>query len=114
MELRIENFEVRTRLRPAAMLFTVLAAAAAVAAADNTFLSTWKAPDAGPMNFAGRKVAALVIVSDDNLRMSAEEALAREISARGPVGVPANRFIPRFWCRALCPLGATFSSNTAP
>jgi len=77
------------------MLFTVLAAAAAVAAADNTFLSTWKAPDAGPMNFAGRKVAALVIVSDDNLRMSAEEALAREISARGPVGVPANRFIPR-------------------
>ena len=77
------------------MLFTVVAAAAAVAAADNTFLSTWKSPDAGPLNFAGRKVAALVIVEDDNLRMSAEEALAREISARGPVGVAANRFIPR-------------------
>jgi len=77
------------------MLFAVVAAAAAVAAAENTFLETWKSPDAGPLNFGGRKVAALVIVEDENLRMSAEEALAREISARGPVGVAANRFIPR-------------------
>jgi len=81
--------------RAAAMFGLVAMAAAAVAAADNTFLSTWKSPDAGPLNFAGRKVAALVIVEDENLRMSAEEALAREITARGPVGVAANRFIPR-------------------
>ncbi len=59
------------------------------------FISTWKAPGAGPMNFAGRKVAAVLIVDDDSLRVSAEEALAREISARGPNGVPAYRIIPK-------------------
>ena len=87
---------MKTRaLRSSAIVCLVLAAAAAVTAAENAFLSTWTSPDAGPMNFAGRKVAALVIVDDENLRMSAEEALAREITARGPVGVAANRFIPR-------------------
>jgi hypothetical protein len=69
--------------------------AAAVAAAANEFISTWKAPGSGPMNFAGRKVAAVLITDDDALRVSAEEALAREISARGPTGVPGYRIIPR-------------------
>lgn len=81
-----------------AMVVAVLSAvliAAAAAAATNTFLSTWKAPGAGPLNFAGRKVAALLIVDDESLRMSAEEALAREITVRGPVGVAAGRLIPR-------------------
>jgi hypothetical protein len=82
----------------------MIAAAAAVAAsvfavvvtgASVTFVSTWKSPSAGPLNFAGRKVAALVIVDDMSLQMSAEEALAREITARGPTGVAAYRLIPR-------------------
>jgi hypothetical protein len=78
-----------------ALACAVVAGAALAGAADNTFISTWKSPDAGPLNFAGRKVAALVIVDDDNVRMSAEEALAREITARGPVGTAAHRLIPR-------------------
>ena len=68
---------------------------AVTTAASVTFLSTWKSPGAGPLNFAGRKVAALVIVDDLSLQMSAEEALAREITSRGPTGVPAYRMIPR-------------------
>ena len=63
-------------------------------AAANEFVTTWKAPGAGQMNFAGRKVAAVLITDDTGLRVSAEEALAREITARGPVGVPAYRIIP--------------------
>ena len=59
------------------------------------FKSTWKAPGAGPLNFAGKKVAALVITNDDNLRVSAEEALKREITARGPVGVAAYTLVPK-------------------
>jgi hypothetical protein len=47
------------------------------------------------MNFTGRKVAAVVITEDGNLRVSAEEALAREISDRGAAAVPAYRIIPR-------------------
>lgn len=64
-------------------------------AADNQFLSTWKAPGAEMMDFAGRKVAGVMIIDDQNIRVSAEEALAREISARGPTGVPAYRIIPK-------------------
>ncbi len=56
--------------------------------------TSWAAPDAGPLDFAGKRVVAVAISRDLNLRMSAEEALAREITARGPVGVAAYRAIP--------------------
>jgi hypothetical protein len=71
-----------------------LLAAMAMVSSDD-FISTWKAPGAEPLNFAGRKVAAVLIVDDTNLRVSAEEALAREITARGPIGVPSYRIIPK-------------------
>lgn len=64
-------------------------------AAENEFIRTWKAPGAGPLNFAGKKVAAVVIVDDVNLQVAAEEALSREIAARGPNAVPAYRIVPR-------------------
>ena len=83
------------RIRWAWMLAAVAAGSAVLAAADYTLTSTWKAPGETTMSFAGKKVVALVFTADDNLRMSAEEALAREISARGPLGVAAYRTIPR-------------------
>lgn len=58
------------------------------------FTSTWGAPDARTTSFKGQKVAALVISDDMSLRMSGEEALARELTARGIVGVAAYRMIP--------------------
>jgi hypothetical protein len=77
------------------MVFVVVTACGVGLAAAPRFTSTWKAPGAGPLNFTGKKVAALVFTTDDALRMSAEEALAREITARGPTGVAAYRLIPR-------------------
>jgi hypothetical protein len=62
--------------------------------ADNEFLSTWKAPGAAKIDFTGRKVAAVLIVDDMSLRQSAEEALSREVTARGAVGVAAYRVLP--------------------
>ncbi len=59
------------------------------------FLSTWKAPGAAPLEFRGRKVAAVLVTDDQGVRVSGEEALARELTARGSVGVPAYRIIPR-------------------
>jgi len=73
----------------------IVMCAAIAALAQNDFVSTWKAPGTAPLDFAGRKVAAVLIVDDTGLRVSAEEALAREISARGPTGVPAYRIIPK-------------------
>lgn len=71
----------------AALLVTV--------SASNEFIRTWKAPGAGTLNFAGRKVAAVVIVDDGDLQVAAEEALSREIAARGPQAVAAYRIVPR-------------------
>jgi hypothetical protein len=78
-----------------AVVLSLGAFCASLLGADYKFTSTWKAPDIGALNFAGKKVAALIFTTDDNLRISAEEALAREITARGPQGVPAYRLIPR-------------------
>ena len=73
----------------------VTSCAAGLVAAQPRLTSTWKAPGTGPLNFADKRVAALVITTDDALRMSAEAALAREITARGPKGVAAYTLIPR-------------------
>jgi len=77
------------------LLLAITLSAAVMVAADNEFLSTWKAPGATQMDFAGRKVAAVLISQDTSLRMSAEEALAREITARGPEGVASYRMVPK-------------------
>jgi len=72
-----------------------LAIAAAAAAADVKFVNVWKSPEVSRLNFAGKKVAALVITDDQALQMSGEEALTRELSARNVRGVAAYRIAPR-------------------
>ena len=80
-------------------IVTVAAAfslSAVLLAAAPKFVSTWKAPDAAKVSFAGKKVAALVMSDDLNLRMSGEEALVRELAAVGvPGGVASYRIVPR-------------------
>jgi len=73
----------------------VAAAAAAFACGSTTFNTTWKNPEAQPLSFqAGDKVLGMVVSANEATRRGAEEALAREISARGLQGVPANSVIP--------------------
>jgi hypothetical protein len=59
------------------------------------FMSAWRSPDAASVSFAGKKVAALVIAQDDSLRVSGEEALVRELSARGLQSVATYRIAPK-------------------
>jgi hypothetical protein len=63
--------------------------------AAEKFLSVWKAPDAGRLGFAGKKVAAVVMTGDQNLEVAGEESLTRELTSRGVSGVAAYRMIPR-------------------
>jgi len=63
--------------------------------ADTKFLSVWKSPDIAGVSFKGKKVAALLIDKDDQLRMSAEEALVRELDARDIKAIAAYRIVPR-------------------
>jgi hypothetical protein len=74
---------------------TMLALAVSVLAAPKPkFTAKWKAPDAANLSFAGQKVVGLIVSSDMALRMSAEEALARELTAKGVQGIAAYRVIP--------------------
>jgi hypothetical protein len=69
--------------------------ATAVVVAAPKFLDVWKSPEVSRLNFAGKKVAALVITDSQSLQMSGEEALTRELTERGVTGTPTYRFVPR-------------------
>jgi len=73
----------------------LLLALSVAAGAKPRFTATWKAPGAENVAYAGKKVVGLVVSDDLSLRMSAEEALARQLTARGVQGVAAYRLIPR-------------------
>lgn len=76
-------------------LALVVVVTAAVAADSPKLFSVWWLHDGSRLNFAGKKVAALVITDDQSLQMSGEEALTRELNARGVSGVATYRFVPR-------------------
>ena len=79
-----------------ALVATALVAGAVVSSSAKTrFESVWKSPEAVAVSFAGAKVAALVIDKDDSLRMAGEEALVRELNARGMQGVASYRMVPK-------------------
>ena len=75
------------------VLLVVLAVV--VVSAGPKFISKWSAPEARTVTFAGKKVAAVVMTQDDSLRVSGEEALSQELTARGMQGVAAYRMIPK-------------------
>lgn len=72
----------------------VLMAALVTACASNEFVSSWKAPDARPLQLRGAKVAAVVMVNSEASRRVAEDKLAREITARGGIGIPMYSIYP--------------------
>jgi len=81
-------------IRRRAATAAILALPLAIAAARPEFTSTWLAPDGAGVSFAGKKVAALVMSSDQSLRVSGEEQLVRELAARGVHGVATYRMAP--------------------
>ena len=81
------------RLMPLTLATTITAVSLLSAAPK--FTSMWKSPDAASVTFAGKKVAALVITQDDSLRVSGEEALVRELTARGLQSVATYRIVPK-------------------
>ncbi len=70
-----------------------VAALACFGCATTAFQSTWKSPDAQPLQLRDRKVAAVFVSRDPLLRRLAEDAMAKEITARGAVGVAAYTFL---------------------
>ena len=58
------------------------------ACASTPFVSSWRAPDAEPLQIQGAKVAAVAMIEQVSSRRAAEDAIARELTARGATGVP--------------------------
>ena len=82
-------------LRSIRLVLVVTAAVVAAACASTSFNSTWRNPAAEPGTFKGQKVAALVMSKEQSVRFGAEDALARELTARGAVGIAAYSLIPK-------------------
>lgn len=70
------------------ILFSLALLALVACSSSGGITSSWKAPDAEPLQMKGAKVAAVVMVRDEDLRRRAEDTLASEITARGAVGIP--------------------------
>ncbi|HVY82580.1 MAG TPA: hypothetical protein VG994_16435 [Steroidobacteraceae bacterium] len=75
-------------------LFSVALLALAACASTTTFTSTWKAPDAQPLDPRGHKVAAVFISTDESSRRVAEDVLVRKLDERGAQGIASYTLIP--------------------
>jgi len=82
-------------MRRILLVAVIVAFAAGAVVYGAKFKSTWKAPDVDRLNFAGKKVAAVVISEDQDLQISTEEELARQLTALGVQGVASYRVAPR-------------------
>src|SRR5262245_25344964 len=77
-----------------AVAFEGVFAVAGAAVAATTLRSTWRAPDAQPGTFRGKKVVALFVSPDEQERRGVEGLLADQLTMRGAQGVPAVALIP--------------------
>jgi len=59
------------------------------------FVSTFKDPSVLPVSFQGQKVAAFVMTLQNDLRIPAEDALAKEMTRRGVAGIAGHTLVPQ-------------------
>jgi hypothetical protein len=59
--------------------------------ASTQFKSTWSNPTAQPVTLNGQKVAAFMITPIESARLSGEDILAGELTARGAYGIPGYK-----------------------
>jgi hypothetical protein len=76
-------------VRIGAFLLLVTLTLAPLGCSSTSFDSTWRDPQARPVQLEGKKVVGIFMTNRPAIRRRAEDAMAREISARGAQGVPA-------------------------
>ena len=85
---------MKVSMRARTVGITIVAALVCTACASTPFVSSWRAPDAEPLQIAGAKVAAVAMIDQVASRRAAEDAIARELTARGAVGIPMYSVYP--------------------
>jgi len=58
-----------------------------------TIVASARPPDAEPLNLRGEKVAAVVMMQNQKVRVQAENALAKAITERGVQGIPMHTLL---------------------
>ena len=81
--------ERKIAFRVAAALLGV----ASLSCSSTEFVSTWRSPTAQPLRLAGTKVVAVFMNRKEGVRRHAEDAMAREITKRGAIGVASYTVI---------------------
>jgi hypothetical protein len=61
---------------------------------STVFVQTFRPPTAEPLDLKGDRVVAMVLMADPEKRAHAEDALAREITKRGAIGIPMHKLLP--------------------
>src|SRR5215510_11555935 len=82
-------------MKQTAATFVAALAVGVTLSAAVSFKSTFKSMDAGRVSFLGKKVAAVIMTKDEGLRVSGEDALAFELTARGMQGVATYKIAPK-------------------
>ena len=75
-------------------LLGAVAAGSLAACVSTPFDSSWKAPEATPLQVEGAKVAAIAMMENETARRAAEDALVRELNERGAEGVAMYTIMP--------------------
>jgi len=89
------TFPTRARSRATSTLLALAGALVLAACASTQWVSTWKTPDAGPIERRpGSKIVALVMQPDEDNRRTSENVLAGELTLRGASGVPSYTLLP--------------------
>jgi hypothetical protein len=76
------------------LLTGILATGALAACVSSPFDSSWRAPEATPLEIEGAKVAAIAMMENEAARRAAEDALVRELNERGAQGVAMYTIVP--------------------
>jgi hypothetical protein len=62
--------------------------------ASTEFKSTWKDPEAGPIELQGKRVAAFAVTKDEAMARGAEDAMVSALAKQGVKVIPGYQLLP--------------------
>jgi hypothetical protein len=62
--------------------------------ASTEFKSTWKDPEAGPIQLQGKRVAAFAVTKDQAVARTAEDAMVQALAKQGVKAIPGYQLVP--------------------
>jgi len=80
--------------RRSAIVLVGLALLGAGSCASTDFKSTWKDPEAGPVELQGKRMAAFAVTKNQSMARAAEDAMAGALAKQGVQAIPGYQLAP--------------------